>query len=272
MLAALDQEDPEDWKHTSDPVFEDVIFGLIGNNTKFRNPFSLTELVRKRMIEEAELTGTRAIRWALSSYDKVGGENTLRGIWAALKDLDRVSGVKRDISTETGNDTTNKTKGGEVNDESTDREVFRVGDTVCGLDASLDTHVDPATHQVDSVPEMASGEIELAEIADLSTDSAELDFPPAQATTSSESSFDSGHSDLWSFTPSVVQVVNSRCNGATTGIINQAGDKIVTVTGPVTSFSNGYTEDKAWTSGTESELSDRSSSGYGVADYADYVS
>ena len=61
MLAALDQEDPEDWKQTSDPVFEDVIFGLIGNNTKFSNPLSLTELVRKRMIEEAELTGTRAI-------------------------------------------------------------------------------------------------------------------------------------------------------------------------------------------------------------------
>ena len=91
------------------------------------------------------------------------------------------------------------------------------------------------------------------------------------AKTSSESSFDSGHSDKWSLTPSIMQVVNNRCNGVAIGVINQSREGVVTVTGPVTSFNFGYTEDQTWISHTSSEVSnaneqqrESSSSGYGI--------
>ena len=108
MVSMLESLDPnEEWKQTSDPKFEDVIFDLIGEDTKFNNPFSLTCTVRDRMVEEAERTVARAMNWVLESYDKVGGKNTLRGIWAVLKGSKRVVGVKRGASTGTESDNNN---------------------------------------------------------------------------------------------------------------------------------------------------------------------
>ena len=47
------------------------------------------------------------------------------------------------------------------------------------------------------------------------------------------------------------------------GASKRAGE-VVTVTGPITSVSDGYTEDKVWTTGTESEVYESSSSDHGI--------
>ena len=50
------------------------------------------------MIRRSEETGTRALNWSLSSFDKIGGANTLRSVWAKLKSNSRVKGRKRPAS------------------------------------------------------------------------------------------------------------------------------------------------------------------------------
>jgi len=46
-------------------------------------------------IRQAEETGRRTFEWRLSSFDTVGGYNTLRKVRAKLRGVGRVSGKKR---------------------------------------------------------------------------------------------------------------------------------------------------------------------------------
>ena len=50
------------------------------------------------MIRRSEASGGRALNWSLSSFDRVGGNNTLRSVWAKLKGNGRTKGNKRRIS------------------------------------------------------------------------------------------------------------------------------------------------------------------------------
>ena len=96
--------------HSSqDPVTEDVILGMITGEDEFNNPFQVTDNIREGMIRQAEQAGRRALDWELSSFDRVGGENTLRRVWAALKGNMRVRGKKREPE-EDSSDSDNSSK------------------------------------------------------------------------------------------------------------------------------------------------------------------
>ena len=64
----------------------------------YNNPFQLSDEIRKEIIRRSEETGARALNWSLSSFDKIGGANTLRSVWAKLKGKKRVKGCKRAAS------------------------------------------------------------------------------------------------------------------------------------------------------------------------------
>ena len=83
--------------------------GLVTNEEEFNNPFQVADSIRNEMIRQAEETGRRALDWDLASFDKVGGENTLRRVWASLKGASRVRGRKREAEeSDTESDNSNK--------------------------------------------------------------------------------------------------------------------------------------------------------------------
>ena len=54
ILASLEQQSDQgvnDWQQTSDPVIEDMIHGVVGNEKIFGNPFDLTEEFSHKMRE-----------------------------------------------------------------------------------------------------------------------------------------------------------------------------------------------------------------------------
>ena len=68
---------------------------MVGRNEEFNNPFQVADSIRLEMIRQAEETGRRALDWRLSSFDEIGGHNTLRRVWAKLKSNGKVGGRKR---------------------------------------------------------------------------------------------------------------------------------------------------------------------------------
>ena len=102
MLNAVTQDNESEnegassgWGDSSDPSMDGFIIGLTGDETYYQNPFQLTDEIRKEVVRRSEGTGVRAINWSLSSFDRIGGENTLRSVWAKLKSMKRVKGIKR---------------------------------------------------------------------------------------------------------------------------------------------------------------------------------
>ena len=91
---------------SQDPIMEDFLLGMVPREQGFNNPFQVAEGLRNEMVRQAEQSGRRAIEWNLSSFDRVGGENTLRRVWASLKSQNRISGVKRraEDNTDTSSD------------------------------------------------------------------------------------------------------------------------------------------------------------------------
>ena len=85
---------------SQDPNIEDVILGLVSQEREFNNPFQVSEEIRQEMIRQAEVAGGRALEWGLSSFDQIGGPNTLRRVWARLKGDQRVRGRKRSLDIE----------------------------------------------------------------------------------------------------------------------------------------------------------------------------
>ena len=56
----------------------------------------MAECIRVEMVRQAEESGGRAFLWNLSTFNRVGGDNTLRNVWATLKGDGRVGGIKRE--------------------------------------------------------------------------------------------------------------------------------------------------------------------------------
>ena len=69
--------------------------GLITQDEEFNNPFQVVENIKREMVRHAEVSGVRAMDWSLNSFDQVGGYNTLRSVWAKLRDGRRVKRKKR---------------------------------------------------------------------------------------------------------------------------------------------------------------------------------
>ena len=76
-------------------MLEDFILGLVAGEERFNNPFQVSDNIRREMIRQAEVSGSRALDWRLSSFNEIGGPNTLRRVWASLKGNGRVVGKKR---------------------------------------------------------------------------------------------------------------------------------------------------------------------------------
>ena len=97
MLSDFDDSQSEvDWRDLSDPDLEGALINLVGPcENKLSSPFQLTDRIRRELIRRAEQAGSRALDWSMSSYDKIGGEGTLRSVWIRLKDGCKVGGRKR---------------------------------------------------------------------------------------------------------------------------------------------------------------------------------
>ena len=91
----MQQDVSQSCKNSFDPVLEQVILGLTDRDEIFHNPFQLASHVAKTLMNQIEQASNRAISWNLSSFDRVGGKNTLRVIWEQLRLERRVVGKKR---------------------------------------------------------------------------------------------------------------------------------------------------------------------------------
>ena len=78
-----------------DPDFEQVIIGLLDREKLFCNPFQLSRHVQEMLAAQASQAAARAITWSMVDFERVGGNGTLRTVWNALKDENRVKGLKR---------------------------------------------------------------------------------------------------------------------------------------------------------------------------------
>ena len=76
---------------------EEVILGLTHRTLSFNNPFVLAQHIQQTLIQQAEQAGSRALEWDISQFDKIGGKNTLRTVWASLKEEQRTKGLKRQV-------------------------------------------------------------------------------------------------------------------------------------------------------------------------------
>ena len=96
------------WLNSSDPILEQVILGLTDRSSKFSNPFQLAEHIQEMLITQAEQAGGRALTWNIADFDRIGGRDTLRTIWADLKAEQRVRGVKMNASMSSDDEEDNK--------------------------------------------------------------------------------------------------------------------------------------------------------------------
>ena len=94
-LPAKYDESDDSWKNTTDPDFEQVIIGLLDREKLFCNPFQLSRHVQEMLAAQASQAAARAITWSMVDFERVGGNGTLRTVWNALKDENRVKGLKR---------------------------------------------------------------------------------------------------------------------------------------------------------------------------------
>ena len=83
------------WGSSSDSSIEGAIVGLVDPESSYNNPFQLTDEITREVVRRTASSGERALDWSLNSFDMVGGENTLRSVWAKLKSKHRVKGNKR---------------------------------------------------------------------------------------------------------------------------------------------------------------------------------
>ena len=90
------------WEESSDPNIEDAIIGMADPERCYQNPFQLSEDIRNEVGRRSEASEMGVINWSLSSFDQIGGRNTLRSVWAKLKGGKRVRGAKRSLSDEEG--------------------------------------------------------------------------------------------------------------------------------------------------------------------------
>ena len=82
----------------SDPDAEQIILNLMDREITFNNPFHLSDHVREVLKAQAEWIGARARLWRLGDFNRIGGPNMLRELWAELKYEHKVAGVKRNVS------------------------------------------------------------------------------------------------------------------------------------------------------------------------------
>ena len=90
IFGVMDEaEASQAWDLSSDPELEEVFVSMV--DEIINNPSQLSEAIRRRVPNiDSSLTQ--------SSFDQIGGQGTLRQIWAKLKELERVLGVKRKLS------------------------------------------------------------------------------------------------------------------------------------------------------------------------------
>ena len=90
ILELLDEADAEQsFANVSDPDIEETFASMIVDIVN--NPGQISEQINRKIsgLEEALHQG---------SFDRIGGRGTLREIWARLKRLQMVSGVKRKLA------------------------------------------------------------------------------------------------------------------------------------------------------------------------------
>ena len=101
IMCMLDKVRPStDSSWSSVPGVEEVIIDLVDQEKVYQNPFQLTEDIRRELASRVDNAAERALNWSLSSYDEVGGRNTLRSVWSKLKSSHRVRGSKRSVSSD----------------------------------------------------------------------------------------------------------------------------------------------------------------------------
>ena len=76
-------------REISDPVLEDTFAELVDGIVN--NPGQIPDIIKDKLSGLEEIL----TQW---SFDKIGGPGTLRGIWAKLKELQKVAGVKRKLT------------------------------------------------------------------------------------------------------------------------------------------------------------------------------
>ena len=78
----------------------------------------MSENIRYEITRRAEESGSRALDWSLSSFDKVGGKNTLRNVWSRLKGDNKVPGRKQ-VASQSSNSSDHKKMKNSINLSST---------------------------------------------------------------------------------------------------------------------------------------------------------
>ena len=256
-----------DWAEESVPSFEGEILGLVSDRQIFNNPFDLTDEVRRKMMLRGEQAAARAQEWNLNSFDNVGGINTLRNIWASLKGAHKVRGIKRSASSWSTSGEEKKLKkdylacpDSSYSDESLDglqeEEICvpRVEADLSGAEALEPSllclegrNYDDANGVLAYLSE--DGESVSSEMPSLASSESDSDLIWSDTSTAES---DSGHSDTWTFTPSVVDVVQRR-------VQTTSESSKVTVTGPSVRVCAGYSEINIAISDSESSTSEEGS-------------
>ena len=192
------------WEDSSDPSLDGCIIGLADSDKIFHNPFELSDSIRREIVRRSEASGGRILNWSLSSFDRVGGSNTLRSVWAKLKGDERVRGNKRHASDSGDPDEEKKKLKVSLNLSSTCLDLENIGlHTTSGSESTSDTRGISCDL---SVIALRDGNVE-AEMLDDTFDSGERVFseydeesdsmPDLTSSDPPSESGDSGRSDTW---------------------------------------------------------------------------
>ena len=257
-------EESASWNDSSIPSLEDFIIGLADKDKSYQNPFQLTDDVKNEIMRQTEATGSRAMNWSMGSFDRMGGKNTLRSVWARLKSDNRVRGSKRTASSSCSSSpvgfkrlkrslgiSSTRDEFDKINlDESSSSngsnllkclsidEVFRGDD-----DSTYGEYMDMSVRERD-----LSGRESVWEHGQLDSSgsipqltSSDTDSDPGLVST------DSGRSDTWTFTGGIVHGVRELDE-------RDVEHGVVTVTGPDLAIVNGFTNDGVVTGESSSEM------------------
>ena len=206
------------WGNSTDPSLDSCIIGLADPSRQFHNPFELTEDINQEITRRSVAVGSRSLEWSLSSYDRIGGFNTLRSVWSKLKDKKRVRGRKRHASEDIESDDERKKLRESLNLSSTCLDLNNIGIyTTSDSDNSSSTHGISSNfsglnfRNDKSNDEMMDESIDRGERVHLECDSS---IP--ELTSTSGSSCDSGTSDnlvasrgIWGSKPVNEENINS---------------------------------------------------------------
>ena len=233
MMEAYDQSSDGVWRESSDPSLDGCIFGLADPDKYFQNPFQLTDDIRSELFKRTEGNGAKALEWSLGSFYRVGGNNTLRSIWAKLKAKKRVRDSKRSASDSYGSEDSNKkikTKldlsSAHLDFESIDLcTTSSIGSTSVTRDISCDLSAivlrdDPASND-QFVVSLSSNE----RVFDSSDDQSEIadcaSIPDLASSEISLESDDSGRSDMAAASKGILGVRCVRKDDIETGKVTE---------------------------------------------------